>query len=115
MEDTEWNDILRRKGILPPKEIEIKEEEIIRIAQEAADAKEKEIMEQKTLDELDELEDELDEVVMEEYRKKRIQELKKLAETEKYGEVIEISKPDFIRHVTEESNRAPVVVLLKKD
>ena len=37
--DTEWNDILRAKGILPPKEkteAEITEEQIIAMAEEAA-------------------------------------------------------------------------------
>jgi hypothetical protein len=37
--DTEWNDILRAKGILPPKaksEMEIQEEELVRMAEEAA-------------------------------------------------------------------------------
>lgn len=30
-EDTEWNDILRSKGILPPKEKEVTEEDVVQV------------------------------------------------------------------------------------
>jgi hypothetical protein len=88
--DTEWNDILRRKGILPPKaksEAEITEEQIIALAEEAAqrvfhpptpspkcvqviaktETGQKDI-EDLTLDEIDELEDEETEKIAQEYR-----------------------------------------------
>lgn len=33
-EDTEWNDILRSKGIIPPKEKEITEDEIVNLVEQ---------------------------------------------------------------------------------
>lgn len=42
-------------------------------------------------------------------------EMHALAAKEKYGEVLDISKPDFIREVTEASKDCYVVVHLYKD
>jgi len=70
-EDTEWNDVLRAKGILPPKpkEAEVTEEQIQDMVDQAIrERTEGKAAEDRTLDELDELEDELDERVFEEYR-----------------------------------------------
>lgn len=41
-EDTEWNDVLRAKGILPPKEKEISEDEIVNMIEETIQKKEAE-------------------------------------------------------------------------
>jgi hypothetical protein len=38
-EDTEWNDILRSKGILPPKEKEVKEADIINMLETTIEEK----------------------------------------------------------------------------
>lgn len=38
-EDTEWNDILRSKGILPPKEPEITEESLVNMVEQAIEKK----------------------------------------------------------------------------
>jgi hypothetical protein len=73
--DTEWNDILRAKGILPPKpkELEITEEEMIDMIEETIRAKSGvKKMDDMTLDELDELEDDEDEIVLERYRSGRV-------------------------------------------
>lgn len=68
-EDTEWNDVLRQKGILPQKEKEITEEQIIDIVERTVQEKmNKDKLNEKTLDELDELEDEEDERILAEYR-----------------------------------------------
>ena len=48
-------------------------------------------------------------------RKKRMEEMHKLAEKDKYGEVTQISKPDFVKEVTEASKECYVVVHLFKD
>ncbi|KAI8144497.1 thioredoxin-like protein [Fennellomyces sp. T-0311] len=115
--DTEWNDILRARGILPPKDEQSKES-IEDMYVEALNTRkqEQESLENKTLDELDELEDELDDDrIILEYRKKRMQEMQKLAEKDKYGDVTQISKPDFIKEVTEASKDCYVVVHLFKD
>lgn len=38
-EDTEWNDILRSKGILPPREAEITEESLVNMVEQAIENK----------------------------------------------------------------------------
>ncbi|KAI9495517.1 thioredoxin-like protein [Zychaea mexicana] len=115
--DTEWNDILRARGIIPPKDEQSKEAiEDLYVDALNARKKEEESLENKTLDELDELEDELDDDrIILEYRKQRLQEMQKLAEKDKYGEVTQISKPDFVKEVTEASKECYVVVHLFKD
>lgn len=71
-------------------------------------------LEEKTLDELDELEDEEDERVLEEYRQKRIAEMKELANKSKYGEVREISAEDYVREVNNAGEDVWVVLHLYK-
>ncbi|KAI8851645.1 viral IAP-associated factor [Chytridium lagenaria] len=113
LEDTEWNDALRARGIIPPKEAEITEEAIEQMMDQVIKQKygEKEL-EDRTLDELDELEDEEDDRVLEEYKRKRMQEMKALASKEIYGTVTQISKPDYTVEVTEASKSVYVVVFL---
>lgn len=105
--DTEWNDILRSKGILPPKEkpVEVEEE----IPQD--EGKKYEDM---TLDELDEFEDEEDERVMEMYRQKRIAEIRALQAKNKFGDVREISAVDYVQEVNKAGEGIWVVLHLYK-
>ncbi|CAJ0764837.1 19304_t:CDS:2, partial [Entrophospora sp. SA101] len=49
------------------------------------------------------------------FSKKRIAEMKAEAIRGKFGQVIQISKTDFVKEVTETSKEAPVVVHLFKD
>lgn len=109
--DTEWNDILRKHGIIPekPKDPEpIIQEALLEAHQRAYDNR----LEDKDLDELAELEDDEDEVFLEQYRQKRIAEINALAKASKFGSVYPIQKPDFTREVTEASNDAFVFVFL---
>lgn len=71
-------------------------------------------LEEKTLDELDELEDEEDERVLEEYRRKRIAEMKELASKSKYGEVREITAEDYIQEVNNAGEDVWVILHLYK-
>ncbi|KAI0411669.1 thioredoxin-like protein [Xylaria grammica] len=109
--DTEWNDILRKHGVIPekpPSPTPMIEEAILegrRIAHENR-------LEGKELDELDALEDEEDEAFLEQYRQKRMQELNNLTKKSIHGSVYPISKPDYAREVTEASNNGPVFVNL---
>ncbi|CAG8471480.1 10027_t:CDS:2 [Paraglomus brasilianum] len=112
--DTEWNDILRARGILPPRPGPT-EEEIADEMDRAIAAAQDRHLEEKQLDELDELEDEEDERVLMEYRRMRIAEMKAQAMREKYGEVIHISKPEFVKEVSEASKDDWVVVHLYRD
>ena len=71
-EDTEWNDALRRHGILPQKEGEVTEDQLINMVEETVQKKTGmnvvKAYEDMTLDELEELEDKEDERVLLQYR-----------------------------------------------
>lgn len=116
-EDTQWNDILRSKGIIPEKEKEVTEDEILDIVENTINEKTgrtTDDLESKTLDELDELEDEEDERILLEYRRKRIAEMKELANKSKYGEVKEISGEDYVQEVNNAGEDIWVVLHLYK-
>lgn len=109
--DTEWNDILRKHGIIPekPKDPEpIIQEALLEAYQRAHDER----LEDKDLDELAELEDDEDEAFLEQYRQKRMAEINALAKASKFGSVYPLQKVDFTREVTEASNNAFVFVFL---
>ncbi|XP_017877747.1 viral IAP-associated factor homolog [Ceratina calcarata] len=116
-EDTQWNDILRSKGIIPEKPKEVTEDQIVDILENTINEKTgrtTDDFEGKTLDELDELEDEEDEKVLFEYRQKRIAEMKELASKSKYGEVKEISAEDYVQEVNNAGEDIWVVLHLYK-
>ncbi|PSN45207.1 Viral IAP-associated factor [Blattella germanica] len=101
-EDTEWNDILRSKGILPQKEKEVTEDDIVNMLEQTIEEKQSKSgkqLEQLSLDELDELEDEEDEKVILEYRAKRMAEIRAEAAKSKFGDIREISAEDYVQHV----------------
>ncbi|QPG74307.1 hypothetical protein FOA43_001634 [Brettanomyces nanus] len=108
-EDTEWNDILRAHGIIPEKPKDASDE-IEEAMMEAVNKHHENRLENKTLDELDDLEDEEDEDFLEEYRQKRIAEMKKLASKSKFGQVYGINKPEYKDEVTDASKESIVVV-----
>ncbi|EXJ88552.1 hypothetical protein A1O1_05482 [Capronia coronata CBS 617.96] len=109
--DTEWNDILRKHGVIPekPKDPEPMIQEAILEAQQRAYENR---LEDKDLDELHDLEDEEDEAFLEQYRQRRLQELSSLQRKSVYGQVFPLQKPDYARDVTEESSKAFVLVNL---
>ncbi|PLN75444.1 thioredoxin-like protein, partial [Aspergillus taichungensis] len=110
-EDTEWNDILRQKGIIPEKPQD--PEPLIQEALVEAERKAYENrLEDKDLDELDELEDEEDEAFLEQYRQKRFAELSTLQKTSVHNQVYPLQKVDYGREVTEASSKTFVLVNL---
>ncbi|XP_053670672.1 viral IAP-associated factor homolog [Anopheles nili] len=114
-EDTEWNDILRSKGIIPqkPKEKEITEDEIIGMIENTISEKQNEKdLAKLNLDELDELEDSEDEAVLQQYRQKRIAEMQALASRARFGMVREISGQDYVDEVTKAGEGIYVVLHL---
>lgn len=72
--ETEWDELQRKFGNLPPKVEEVTEEECTK--QLVDKLEQVDPLEGRNLQELDELEDDVDEAVLERYRKKRIEELK---------------------------------------
>jgi len=100
-EDTEWNDILRKKGILPPKEPEVTEEAITEMIEKTI--AEKQSVEARlgdlSVEQLDELEDDEDELILLEFRKRRLQEMLKEEKLSKFGDVLEISGVDYVEQV----------------
>ncbi|XP_054643872.1 phosducin-like protein 3 [Dunckerocampus dactyliophorus] len=114
-EDTEWNDILRKKGILPPKEVPKEDEEEEQLAlQQTSVVKTYENM---TLEELEENEDEFeedDEAAIEMYRQKRLAEWKANQVKNVFGEVTEISGQDYVNEVNKAGEGIWVVLHLYK-
>jgi len=116
-EDTEWNDVLRAKGIIPdkPKEAEINEEDIVKMLEDTIKQKSgKKDMEDMDLDELDELEDEEEERILLQMRYQRIAEMKALQEKSKFGDVREITAVDYVQEVNKAGDDVFVVLHLYK-
>lgn len=114
-EDTEWNDILRRKGIIPEKEVT--EDQVVDLLEQTVKEKQgkgEKNLDELNLDELDELEDEEDEKVILEYRNKRMAEIRAAAAKAKYGEVREISAQDYVSEVNKAGEGVWVVLHLYK-
>ncbi|KAM6205699.1 phosducin-like protein 2 [Sarcoramphus papa] len=112
-EDTEWNDILRHFGILPPKEKPKDEiEEMVLRLQKEAEVKPYERM---NLEELKEAEDDFDEAdrkAIEMYRQQRLQEWKCLQRRQKYGELREICGEQYVKEVTNAPEDVWVIIHL---
>jgi hypothetical protein len=108
-EDTEWNDILRRKGILPPKEVTPEIEDPTPEELEARDYG-------TTVDDLDALlDDELDEdeeAIMQQMRDQRIGAMKLKASKDKFGEVKEITAQAWKQEINQAGDDIWVIVHL---
>ncbi|KAL8778803.1 MAG: hypothetical protein Q9213_007238 [Squamulea squamosa] len=109
--DTEWNDILRKHGIIPEKPASPTAiiEEAVTKARDQAHANR---LEDKDLDQLDELEDDEDADFLEQYRQKRMAELSTIPQTSVFNQVYPLQKPDYSREVTNASKKAFVLVHL---
>ncbi|XP_003387448.1 PREDICTED: phosducin-like protein 3 [Amphimedon queenslandica] len=120
--DTEWNDILRSKGILPPKEKGITEDAVVQIVDDVINQRvvsegegvSSKPIEDMTLDELEELEDDADERILLEYRQKRLAEMTAVQRRAVFGSVIEISGVDYVDQVNKAGDGVWVVLHLYK-
>lgn len=76
-------------------------------------------LDNKNIEEIDEMEDDYlsddDNRALEEYRQKRLEELKSQQKKEKYGGLYLIEKHDFVREVTEASNNCYIVLFLHQE
>nr|XP_026694914.1 phosducin-like protein 3 [Ciona intestinalis] len=106
-EDTEWNDALRKHGILPKKEVVVQ-------PPEEDESEPKQNYDDMSLDELAEFEDEEEERIMDLYRQKRLAELKALQMKSKFGDVREISAQDYVQEVNKAGEDIWVVLHLYK-
>ncbi|KAL8633132.1 hypothetical protein Q9189_001211 [Teloschistes chrysophthalmus] len=109
--DTEWNDILRKHGVIPekpPSPTPMIEEALTAARKQAHDNR----LNDKSLDELDELEDDEDAQFLEQYRKQRMAELATISRASVFNRVYPLQKPDYSRDVTEASRAAFVLVHL---
>ncbi|XP_077990304.1 phosducin-like protein 3 [Glandiceps talaboti] len=118
-EDTQWNDILRSKGIIPPKEEkEVTEDDVVDIIEETIKSKTGtsavKSYDDMTIDELAEFEDDEDERVLEQYRQQRLAEMKAFQMKAKYGDVLEISAQDYIPEVNKAGDGVWVILHLYK-
>jgi len=104
-EDTEWNDILRKHGILPAKEKPAPLEEEQDLTEPV-----------KNYDDmaLDEIEDEEEAAILERCRRQRIAEMKAKMAKAKFGEVREISAIDYVKEVNQAGEGIWVVLHLYK-
>ncbi|KAL3488496.1 thioredoxin-like protein [Aspergillus germanicus] len=110
-EDTEWNDILRKHGIIPEKPQDpepLIQEALIEAERKAYENR----LEDKDLDELGELEDEEDEAFLNQYRQKRLAELSTITQASVHNQVYPLQKPDYGREVTDASANCFVCVNL---
>ncbi|KTW31347.1 uncharacterized protein T551_01419 [Pneumocystis jirovecii RU7] len=105
-EDTEWNDLLRAHGILPPlpKKTESDNDEKNDTASDAVEASPG-----------SEWEDLEDDQVVQAYMQRRREEIKAYAERAKYGEILPIQRAEWATEVNEASKTASVIVFLYKD
>lgn len=119
-QDTEWNDVLRAKGIIPPKvgasgDLEITEETLVGlIDQRIEDGKKEKNYEDMTLEEIDALEDDDDERVLQTYRQQRLNELQEKSKKAIFGDVREISAEDYKQQVNGAGEGIWVVLHLYK-
>ena len=114
-QDTQWNDALRKHGIIPQKkEAEVTEDQIVNLIDQAASkhSNGQSNIADLGLDELDLLEDEEDERILLEYRNKRIAEIKALMAKSKFGDVKEISAPEYKEEVNNAGEEVWVVLHL---
>lgn len=115
---TQWDDIQRKLGNLPPKAPVFKPDPFTPGEDEGSKSKDKDWIDEKTQEELDDLEDDPDlndDRFLQEYRKKRMAEMREAAKIVRFGSVIPISGSDFVREVSQAPEDIWVVVLLYKD
>ncbi|SPJ09009.1 phosducin-like protein, putative [Plasmodium sp. DRC-Itaito] len=109
-ETTEWDDLQRKFGNLPPLPKEIKEEEIY--LENLEKLEEENILDKKNLNEINDIEENcLDDEylkIIQKYKNDRINEINRMKAENIYGEVFEISKENFLTDINEASKKNPL-------
>ncbi|KAL1294068.1 hypothetical protein AAHE18_19G114600 [Arachis hypogaea] len=113
---TQWDDIQRKLGNLPKKLPAFKPPPFAPAPDPDSLSKDKAWLDSKNEDELEDLENDLDDDrFLEEYKKKRLAEMKEAAKVSRFGSVVPISGSDFVREVSQAPSDVWVVVILYKD
>ncbi|XP_043698571.1 phosducin-like protein 3 [Telopea speciosissima] len=115
---TQWDDIQRKLGNLPPKPAPFRPPIFVPAQDEDLKPKDKAWIDEKTEEELEDLEDDAaldDYQFLEEYRKKRLAEMRETCRVSRFGSVIPISGSDFVREVSQAPPDVWVVVFLFKE
>lgn len=107
-EDTEWNDILREKGIIPEKP-RPQEEQLQEVMEEVVQAQRQHRLDGLDLEDLAELEDLEDEGFLHEYQERRRREMQAAAAAARFGAVVPVLKPEYTAEVTQASADGTVV------
>ncbi|KAJ3694125.1 hypothetical protein LUZ60_009605 [Juncus effusus] len=111
---TEWDDLQRKYGNLPPKTPVFKPAPFAPAEDRPKSAA---WLDEKSTEELEELEDDDldDDRFLQEYRKKRLAEMQEASRVIKYGSVLPISGSDFVREVSQAPQDVWIVVFLYKE
>ncbi|KAK2661522.1 hypothetical protein Ddye_000096 [Dipteronia dyeriana] len=115
---TQWDDIQTKLGNLPPKPPAFKPPSFEPAPDQDSLPKDKSWVDNKTEEELEELEDDPDlddDRFLEEYRKKRLAEMREATKLSRFGSVMLISGSDFVREVSQAPPDVWVVVILYKE
>jgi len=112
-ETTQWHDLQVKLGNYAPPPEKWKPE---KYKPEEEEAKDKEWIDGKDEEELSDLEDEFeDDPVLEEYRQRRLKEMREEAKAPQFGTVEQISGSDYVREITNAGEDVWVVLHLFKD
>jgi len=109
---TEWEDALVKHQIIQKRPKKKTQDSIDTANMWKQKEKEEHKYDDKTLDELNELEDEIEENILQELRKKRIEEIKQKQLLDRFGRIKQIGKPEYNEEVTESSKQQPVICCL---
>ncbi|XP_059640923.1 uncharacterized protein LOC132283059 [Cornus florida] len=115
---TQWDDIQRKLGNLPPKPPAFKPPPFTPAEDEDSKPRDKNWIDHKTEEELQDLEDDPDldeDRFLKEYRNKRLAEMIETSKISRFGSVVPISGSDFVREVSQAPQDVWVVVILYKD
>lgn len=96
---TEWDDIHRRLGNFAPATVKVT---LQQLTSEALDeAEQRDLLEDKDLEQLQQDEDLLDEQVLAKYRQRRLKEMQEDAKRPRFGTLTEINRQAYVREVNE--------------
>lgn len=112
-ETTEWGDIQRKMGNLPPHPPKFVPDKFVPSADTDDRDDPSRIARASSRAELESMEDDFgDDRFLEEYRRRRMEELRVGASVPRFGSVTEITRASFVREVTDCSSKHFVVVFL---